>query len=278
MQMDRMQQLVSGYLDGELTHEEERHLAASLESDSAAVDQLVFHSFLHSQLLDWLTTPNERLEAAHLPRVTGMPTTGRMWRIGPGTRWLAASLLVAAGLIALTYIVAIRPVVVGQLTEASGCRWGPVPAGSQAALTVGTLLHDGQELALLQGTALVTLVNGAQVQVEGPTSLRLVSAAEAHLHQGRIAAKVPTTARGFTVTSSLARFVDLGTAFTLSLDADKSFVLHVFEGLVELQLDERFGKSAHQPLRVAEVRVVTFDAASGEITAPQFEEGKQMPF
>jgi ferric-dicitrate binding protein FerR (iron transport regulator) len=268
--MDRTQLLVSEYLDDELTSDEREQLATTLETDGVAVDRLVLHSFIHAQLLDWMTTPNELPAAAPAPRLYRGPS-----RIGRRSFGLiAATLLLAAGVFWLAYLFAWRPVIVGQLTHAAGCRW----ASTQPALSVGALLRDGQDLELLKGTALVTLVSGAQLQLEGPTSVRLASAMEAHLRQGRIAAKVPTTARGFTVTSSLARFVDLGTAFMLSLEADKSFVLHVFEGLVELQLDERFGKAAHQPLRVAEVRAVTFDAASGEITAPQFEEGKQMPF
>ena len=82
----------------------------------------------------------------------------------------------------------------------------------------------------------------------------------------------------FTVTSSLARFVDLGTAFTLKLDAEDAFELHVFEGLVELQLDKRFGEGVHQPVRVAEVCAVSFDVEAGDVSPLKFEEGKKMPF
>jgi ferric-dicitrate binding protein FerR (iron transport regulator) len=187
---------------------------------------------------------------------------------------VAAAVLIVAGVISLAYYLATRPTVVGQLTQATGPRW----ARSEPAISVGSLLEDGQDLALEQGTALITLVSGAQLWLEGPTSLRLVSPKEVHLHDGQIAAKVPTTARGFTVTSPLARFIDLGTEFTLKLEAEKSFELHVFEGLVELRLDERFGNSAQQPVRVAEVRALTFAVESGEVAVKQFEEGKQMPF
>lgn len=47
---------------------------------------------------------------------------------------------------------------------------------------------------------------------------------------------------------------------------------------MELQLDERFGAAVHQPLRIAEVRAVTFDVESGDVAPLDFEEGKQMPF
>ena len=140
------------------------------------------------------------------------------------------------------------------------------------------LLHKGQNLVLAKGSAVITFASGAKVYLEGPTSLRLSSVNELELISGQIAAKVPHQAVGFAVTSSLGRIVDLGTAFTLSLEAEKSFELHVFEGLVELQLDERFGPAAHLPVRVAQIHALSFDVKSGDITPMEFKQGKSMPF
>jgi hypothetical protein len=47
---------------------------------------------------------------------------------------------------------------------------------------------------------------------------------------------------------------------------------------VEVRLDERFGKAARRPTRVAEVRALTFDVSSGDVANLHFQEGKQMPF
>jgi hypothetical protein len=101
---------------------------------------------------------------------------------------------------------------------------------------------------------------------------------QVHLTAGRLAARVPTQARGFTVTSSLAQFIDRGTEFMLQLDAEKSFQLHVFDGLVDVFLDKRFGKAARHPAHIAEVRAVSFDVQFGDIEFMHFQEGKQMPF
>jgi ferric-dicitrate binding protein FerR (iron transport regulator) len=114
--------------------------------------------------------------------------------------------------------------------------------------------------------------------MEGPTTMRVESPKDIRLTSGRIAAKVPQSAVGFMVHSTLADFVDLGTEFSLQLDAEKTFQLHVFEGLVEVRLDQRFGKAAQRPARIAEVIAVTFDVKSGDIVKFPFEEGKQMPF
>jgi hypothetical protein len=301
--MENIQQLISGYLDDELTADEAGNLAVAVESDSDALDRLVLVSFVHSQLLDWMgqsqIADGAAFGAARVAGVSARTTTwlggvsdlvesdsyldDAAWPIaGPTAKrsrlWslsvLAAMLLVAVGLSIIVYVSTSGPSVVAQLTSATNSQWGK----SRGPIPVGSLLHDQQELALEKGSALITFVSGTQLLLEAPVSIRLTGRNEIHLGVGRIAAKVPTQAHGFAVSSSLARFVDLGTAFTLTLDAVKSFQLHVFEGLVELQLDERFGEAAHQPLRVAEVRTVTFDVTTGKITAPPFEEGKQMPF
>jgi FecR-like protein/putative zinc finger protein len=301
--MDDVQLLISGYLDGELTNEEREQLARALERDGSSLDQLVYDGFIHSQLLDWMnkqrvpeltsssTTVNagdptsrstqraKRAEVVTKGQVwpanafassETSPQRSRLWSLTT----LAATLLVAGSVSIAAYIYATRPVIVAQLTQATGSRWDDTNTG----LGVGSLLQDGEEMKLVKGTALVTFSSGTRLLLEAPVALRLDSAMEVHLHYGRIAARVPTTARGFTITSPLAQFVDLGTAFTLNLVADKSFELHVFEGLVELQLDERFGDAVHQPLRVAEVRAVSFDIKSGDVKAVEFQEGKQMPF
>jgi hypothetical protein len=278
--MDNIQLWINGYLDDELTDHEREQLARALETDPMALDELVFDSFIHSQLLDWMDRQGVQDRVTSVENAAGESGRRRdaragqlgdrmVSRLSPASaafrdeniskrsrRWspaiLAASLLVAASASIAAYIFATRPVIVAQLTQATQSQWGE----PHATITVGSLLEDGQELKLDKGSALITLSSGAQLLLEAPTALRLDSAMQVHLHHGRIAARVPTTARGVTVTSSLARFVDLGTAFTLKLADKESFELHVFEGLVELQLDERFGDAVHQPLRVAEVRAV----------------------
>jgi ferric-dicitrate binding protein FerR (iron transport regulator) len=284
--MNETQLWISAYLDDELTDDERNQLAKALEADPEMLDQLVCDGFIHSQLLDWLHQgkPHETVSEAtdHLghggmvsraiqvPSMETSPKRSRRWSFAA----LAATALIAASISLIAYRFAARPEVVAHLTQSTGSRWD----GSPAQIGVGSPLQEGQELNLLQGSALVTFSSGAQILLEAPAALRLDSPMKVHLHNGRMAARVPTTARDFTVTTSLARFVDLGTAFTLSLASDKSFQLHVFEGLVELQLDKRFGEAVNQPLRVAEVHAVTFDIDSGDVAKLEFEAGKLMPF
>lgn len=297
--MNDVRLLISRYLDGELNDHEVAELASVLETDAAEVNVLVFTSFLHAQLLDWMNHGSEQEGAAttitqsrELPAADIDPLNSSPFESPKAVRaaeerfiakarkrlfsihFVAATVLIAASIFTVAYVLASRPVIVGQLTDASNCKWATAPPGMQT----GTLLESDQDLMLQQGTAVITFANGAKLYLEGPTSLQIHSPQEIRLISGRVAAKVPRQAVGFTVDTSLARIVDLGTAFMFSLDAEKEFKLEVFEGLVEVQLNERFGKPAQHPGRVAAIHAVRFDVKSADLTPVPFVEGKTMPF
>ncbi|HEX3598706.1 MAG TPA: hypothetical protein VHU84_01115 [Lacipirellulaceae bacterium] len=300
--MNQHQLLISRYLDGELNNVEVAQLAQALRSDASLVDRLVVGGFIHSQLLNWLnqdsghghnaatsaaerriqpardeffvaTKLRETLIDSPLPQSR---YAGAGHSISRLRSWgsIAIALFIAASISAVGYLVASRPTIVGQLTESNSAQW----TETNVLTTTGALLHKGQHLVLAKGSAVITFASGAKVYLEAPASVRLSSVNELELINGRIAAKVPHQAVGFAVTCLLGRIVDLGTAFTLSLEAEKSFELHVFEGLVELQLDERFGPAAHLPVRVAQVHALSFDVKSGDISPMEFKQGKSMPF
>jgi hypothetical protein len=280
--MESVKLLISAYLDNEINAQESEQLAACLQADNDAVDRFVMDSFIHSQLLYWLNEPvtaGDMMIATVAERSSfGDRSAQRRYN---GVRrhlktWaaLAAALLVSTTIGSIAYLIMSRPVYVATLTEAAGCRW----SAATSNLGVGSFLKDEQTLDLVTGRAEITFASGAKLMLEAPASVRLSSQNEVRLETGRIAAKVPRQAVGFTVSSNLAKFVDLGTAFTLSLEKDKAFQLHVFEGLVEVRLDPQFGERATRPAYIAEVRAVSFDTTSGDLETIQFEEGKQMPF
>lgn len=220
------------------------------------------------------------MAALPLPKVSVEPHESRRpnpasmaapWRIR-GRLGLAAAVMIAAMLGGLALWTLSRPVIVAQLTRSAGCVW----KGTDGELPMGTLLHAGQQLVLTEGRALVTFTSGAQVVLEGPTTMRLLSSGAAELSNGRITTTVPTQAIGFTISSPLARFIDLGTEYGLKVVADKSFELNVFHGLVELQFVEGAGQAARKPLRISEVSAVRYDAETGEISSGFCDEGERI--
>lgn len=97
----------------------------------------------------------------------------------------------------------------------------------------GSILSAGR-LQLTSGLAQLEFYSGAQLILEGPADLELVSTNRAVCHSGRIRAWVPPQARGFTVTAPEFELVDLGTEFGMEVGAASGSKVQVFDGEVEL--------------------------------------------
>jgi hypothetical protein len=275
--MDELQLAISQYIDGELTEEEIRQLSDKLQTDVDSVDHFVWNSYIHHQLLEWMDHDRMPLEAEAVGNEElSIGITPAIASKGWAKLWsaIAASLLVAASISIVSYVLATRSVYVGQLSDAAGCKWG----SAERNLPIGSMLESGQQLDLVEGNAVITFSSGAKVMLEGPASLRVDSPKEVTLISGLMAAKVPRQAVGFKVETTLAHFIDLGTQFTIDIKPEKSFELHVFEGMVEVRVDKRFGPKARRPAYIAEVHAISFDIKSGDVAKLQFQAGKQMPF
>jgi hypothetical protein len=303
--MENISQLISDYLDGELDDQGVERLAEALRSDVDTVDQLVLDSFIHSQLHHWMNVRQRRDEiladafggsdmlGCSLGRLSesdaaeyeaaengALEHTASKSRVARRLRrsWigmvaaLATMLLIAASIFTAAYLVAARPTIVAQLTEAKACQWD---AASQD-LPVGSLLHAGQKLKLASGRALLTFASGAQMMIVGPTTVELASASKVDLQQGRVGAQVPTQAIGFTVATPSADFVDLGTEFSLMLDETNTCELQVFDGLVELRLFDRGGRVIVEQLRISEGSAVRFDAARHDVASVPYDQQQRL--
>lgn len=115
--------------------------------------------------------------------------------------------------------------------------------------TVNAPLSPGL-LRLQSGVAEIEFFQGAQLRIEGPAEIQIVSASEAFCRYGRFSAHVPPQARGFRIGTPKGDIVDLGTDFGLDLN-EASPELHVFKGEVEL----------HQPQ--VQMRKLTTGNATG---------------
>ncbi len=115
--------------------------------------------------------------------------------------------------------------------------------------TVSAPLSPGL-FRLQSGVAEIEFFQGAQLRIEGPAEIKIVSASEAYCSYGRFSAHVPPQARGFRLGTPKGDIVDLGTDFGLDLN-EASPELHVFKGEVEL----------HQPQ--VQMRKLTTGNATG---------------
>lgn len=102
-------------------------------------------------------------------------------------------------------------------------------------LAVGRALPAG-DYHLASGRMGLSFAGGAQLVVEGPAQMSLLSPSRARLLGGKAAAHVPEGARGFTVETPGVEVVDLGTEFGVSVGPSGVSDVHVFSGEVEARV------------------------------------------
>ena len=197
-----------------------------------------------------------------------VPRRPRIWR------WLtaAAVLLVAVGGALLWNFGRENQATAGEniawLVNAQDCQWanGQAPAGDMRA---------GKVVRLESGLAEIRFHIGAQVVLEGPASLELLSGNSARLLRGKLSATVPAAAKGFQIISPHGKVVDLGTEFAMSVAPNDWTDVYVFTGKVEA-----FAGSQHAtqtlPFSVQEKQGVRIDAAGVALTQLEVgQEGKE---
>ncbi|VTS07131.1 FecR family protein [Tuwongella immobilis] len=253
-------ELIDAYFEGTLDADGMAELSARLQADPAARQQFVQMSMLEADL----GRMHDRRPPGLLPLADGVapasvtaPATPR--RSLP--RWLPMSVAVAL-LLAVGVVLRLggvwrlpgeriddppplggmaiadagagdanlpqplaNPPIVAWLTNAQNCRWV-----NDATKRAG--FHVGDTIQLAGGLAELRFSNQATVLLEGPAELRLLSESQVRLQRGRLAAKVPESAHGFTVLSPTGKVVDLGTEFGVSVNDSGTTDVVVFEGEV----------------------------------------------
>ncbi|TWU66678.1 LamG-like jellyroll fold domain-containing protein [Crateriforma conspicua] len=117
---------------------------------------------------------------------------------------------------------------VAVVTQSYDARWS-----GQIQLAMGSSVSPGR-VTLESGLIQLEFYRGAVLVVEGPAELEFISADRLICHRGRLRARVPPQAEGFTVLSPKVELVDLGTEFGMDVASDGSASVHVFDGKVEL--------------------------------------------
>jgi hypothetical protein len=119
---------------------------------------------------------------------------------------------------------------VAVVVKLDGAKW---ESADDSNLAEGSPLAGGRH-RLREGRVTLTLFNGVVLSVQGPADLDLASAERIRFQHGKLRARVPPGAEGFTVLVPGASVVDLGTEFGLNVAADGTAELMVFEGQAEV--------------------------------------------
>lgn len=213
--------------------------------------------------------------------------TGRIrLKLGEGCRRWAATgrlrrVLQAAAIVLLAAVVAIagwwtarrarldapadRPIV-ARAPRGSGVRFDAdsLAVGPDRSLRAG-------EYRLLGGIVQVVFRRGAEVLIMAPAEFTL-SEDRLLLRYGKLTARVPAPAKGFTVETPSATVVDLGTEFAVEVDRAANGEVHVFRGEVIVQPRSQ---TDVRPVRLTESQATRVDGASAtpsgiEVDATRF--------
>lgn len=255
------QDLLNAYLDGEISDGGFDSLQELIRTSDAARQLFVEQTHMHRQLHDLVPLvsagdgESDRRAARKEPSRSPSSSAGRfVSRViqharRPTPASLTVSLLVMCAIISAMAFVVV-PFYQGDGEHAAGPNgfsghvFVAVLSSSQDAVWVsensgghlGARLAPGQRVALKAGLAEITFRKGAKVLVQGPAEFIVENDNGGQLLSGKIVAKVPASAVGFTATTPSARVVDLGTEFGLEVRSASVAELLVFEGAVSARV------------------------------------------
>lgn len=225
---DELRLLCAAAVEGRLSEEQSRRLEELARTDPAARRECVRVLQLHA-LLTWTAGDPRNLtdEPRAAPSASDTRAPRNRQRLVKWAGWaVAACLLVVVGWFALRPA---PPREFAHLAEVSACKWegGTLPTEPGARLGAG-------RLRLAEGVARIVFDNGAEVRLEGPADLELVALDRCVLRTGRLVARCPDHAHGFTVETPAAEVKDYGTEFGVSVADGKTADVQVFEGRVDV--------------------------------------------
>lgn len=128
---------------------------------------------------------------------------------------------------------------VATLADSLHAKWVDV----DSEMVNGAAIPAGdRSLLLREGYAELLFNNQARVTIEGPAEFQILTEDQIKLVYGRLYARVPREAIGFTVKTPSAQIVDLGTEFGVDTDFHSDTSLHVVKGKTVLIADDKSNK------------------------------------
>jgi hypothetical protein len=143
---------------------------------------------------------------------------------------------------------------IARISRGAGVRFG----GKGVSAQPDDVLRVGK-YRLVEGIIELWFAGGAEVIITAPAEFELQTDQRVVLKTGKLSAKVPEQARGFTVETPTATLVDLGTEFATDVDRDGNGEVHVFRG--EVIVKPR-SLTDSRPVRLFGAQATRVDAAS----------------
>lgn len=146
---------------------------------------------------------------------------------------------------------------VATLTDSIDAKW----ADNAASYEKGVRMAAGNDSLLLRdGYAELLFDTNARVVIEAPAEFQIVANDRISLNYGKIYAKVPTEAIGFSVYTPNSKIIDLGTEFGVEADFRGETQLHVIQGMTKLISGQHSDKISIE-VRQGEAKKISADTS-----------------
>jgi hypothetical protein len=253
----RVCQLITADCNGTITEQEMHELEMLLEEDPVAQEFYVDFLTVNAEIL-WLMSARQRgmkISNSQAPEIS-FPNRSPLltfiddWagifnQHSPLTFILIFLFLGLAIIAPICYFnfrqspdIPVETELVAQITEMRNCQWSqdvPVPEEAEQ-------LRIGRQLQLEKGLVQITYFNKAVVVLEGPVYYTVDSPKSGFLSRGKLTARADTKqSRQFTIVTSNARFVDMGTEFGVAVEANGRAAVAVFAGKVKAEAKKADG-------------------------------------
>jgi len=150
-------------------------------------------------------------------------------------------------------------IVVATLTDCLNAKW----MDDTAPMTKGTRIETGNKRFLLrEGYAELLFDNQARVVLEGPVEFQILAEDRVGLSYGKVYARVPQTAAGFSVYTPNAKIIDLGTEFGVQVEISGNTQLHVLKGKTMLMA----GKTDRVNMEISQGNARKISGKDGKIS------------
>ncbi|MBT5816236.1 MAG: hypothetical protein HOI15_18075 [Opitutales bacterium] len=193
-------------------------------------------AFIHHCRLSQLIRDSQALaQATNNPKPKVTPFNSKRRRISIFAIGIAASLILVFNLL---FQPELNPdsAPLATISQAQKARW------ANGTRVLENTDIDACVLELRRGLIRLDFANGARVSLQGPAKAEVLSPNNIRLLSGVLTAHIPEEAHGFTVDTIDANVVDLSTAFGVSVSEANGTDVCVFEGEVEVNLDQAEGK------------------------------------
>jgi hypothetical protein len=162
--------------------------------------------------------------------------------------------------IAYAHLISMRHgIEVATLSDSMNAKWADIASPVEK----GTRLVTGEKRWLLrEGYAELLFDNQARVVLEGPAEFQILAEDRVGLSYGKVYARVPQTAVGFSVYTPNAKIIDLGTEFGVQVEIGGNTQLHVLKGKTMLMA----GKTDRVNMEISQGNARKISGKTGEIS------------